>query len=664
MQLTVGGSIAPSRVTLLLLGRRELLGPDGPVETPGRKATCLLAYLACTGPRPQPRENLASLLWGSHSEAQARQNLRQALFHLRRILGPDAFIVGETEVALAPGSLTCDAVQLQALVHDGSRTSIIEAMSLYKGRLLADDTVAEEAWCIWLRGEQQRLEELALNTLIRFGCAELASARGNAALEAARRAMAIDPLREDAHRLAIQALIFEGRSAEAQKLYRDLVKLLRRELDTEPDRKTTHLVDELRNGPPLLTACPVPGMPDEAATLAGMPSIAVLPFRNIGDAREEEDDLANGITDEIIVALSRFRDLSVIARGSSFAFKGGNLTNREVAERLCAAYVLDGTIRRSASRIRISAELTHATSDAQIWSERYDRPVADVFDLQDEISLSVAAAVTPAIRGAEIRHARSRRAPNLSAYDIYLRALPHLWAGTRDDVEQAIGLLRQSQSLDQTFSSTLAALAWGLVMAAPLGADVPSGARTEAQVLACRAVELDSQDAFAHAVYGFTLFGPADENEQGGLHAEQAIRLNPSSAFAWGMLGVIGSMAGNDERAIEWLDRALTLSPFDSMLHLWMTALAASNFACGRYEQGIVWARKSIRQNPANGMGFRLLAANLAATGHVEEARIVTSRRDAVQQTTLSEMRAARYFKKTEVLSRYLSAQRTAGVAE
>ena len=661
----VNGVVSP-RFTLAILGRLELSGPNGAVEMPGRKATCLLAYLACTAPQPQQREKLAALLWGSHFEAQARQNLRQALFHLRRTLGADAFILGEAEVSLAPGSLSCDAVQLQALVQQGSREAIAEAIDLYKGRLLADVAVAEEGWSVWLSAEQQRLEELALSTVIRFGESELASGRGEGALEAARRALAINNLREDAHRLGIKALASEGRTAEAQKLYRDLAKLLREELNTEPDRKTKALIEGLRDGTHRTGAIddPVPAAFDGMAECAGKPCIAVLPFRNMSDAKQAGDYFADGIADEIIVALSRFHEVVVIARGSSFAFKGKELTHRKVAERLGASFVLDGTIRRSGSRIRISAELTHAASDALVWSERYDRPLADIFDLHDDISVSVAAAVAPAIRDAEIRHARGRRPANLSAYDCYLRALPFLWAGTRDDVARAIGLLRQSLTLDQMSGSTMAALAWGLIMAAPLGADSPPEARAEAQDLARRAVELDATDAFAHAVYGFTLLRRADENEQGRLHCEEATRLNPGSAFAWGTLGVIASMAGDYENAVECLDRALTLSPFDPMLHLWMTGLAASNFALGRHETGIVWARKSIQQNPANGMGHRLLAANLAVAGRVDEARTVTSRRDAVQRTTLREMRMSRYFRQAEVLCRYLSAQRMAGVAE
>jgi tetratricopeptide (TPR) repeat protein len=325
---------------------------------------------------------------------------------------------------------------------------------------------------------------------------------------------------------------------------------------------------------------------------------------------------------------------------------------------------LSGQIRKAGNRIRVSAELTHSGSEAQVWSDRYDRPLTDIFDLQDDVSSSVAAVVDPAVRSAEIERARRKQPTNLSAYDLYLRALHHLWGGTREDITKAIDLLRQSLSLDEARSPTLAALAWGLVMASPLGARTSPDAATEALGLARRAVEQDGTDAFAHAVYGFTLFGPAGDNDQGRIHAIEAVRLNPSSAFAWGTLGMIDSMAGDYENALACLHRSLVLSPYDSMLHLWMTGLTASCFALGRHEDGIAWARKSVQHNPGNGTGHRMLAANLVAAGRLEEAREITRRRDATQKTTIRDLRAMRFFKQDDALERYLSAQQVAGVAD
>src|SRR5262245_31846776 len=157
-----------------VLARFALIGSEGPVDLPSKKLACLLAYLACTAPVPQPREKLATLLWGSFFEAQARQNLRQALFRLRRSLGEDALIgIGE-EIALAPGIVDCDAVRLQALIREGSRASLAEAVGLYKDRLLADVAIPEEAWADWLASEQQRLEAMTLDALVRLGEMELA----------------------------------------------------------------------------------------------------------------------------------------------------------------------------------------------------------------------------------------------------------------------------------------------------------------------------------------------------------------------------------------------------------------------------------------------------------------------------------------------------------
>ena len=233
------------KFNLLLLARTQLTGPDGPVDLPGRKLTGLLAYLACTAAVPQPREKLANLLWGSHFEALARQNLRQALLRLRRTLGDDALIADGDAIALAPGVVACDAAQFETLVRDGGRASLAEAAGLYKGRFLADIAIEEEAFADWAAGERQRLEELALDALVRLGGMDLALGHADQALEAAQRSLVINNLREDAHRLAIRALAGAGRKAEALKHYRDLAGLLGRELATEPDAATKALVAEL-----------------------------------------------------------------------------------------------------------------------------------------------------------------------------------------------------------------------------------------------------------------------------------------------------------------------------------------------------------------------------------------------------------------------------------
>jgi len=232
---------------LSLLSRFELTGPDGPVDLPSKKLAALLAYLVCTAPAPQAREKLATLLWGSHFEAQARQNLRQALFQLRRVLGPDAVRSEGENVRLAPDVIDCDAARMEALIGEGSRGSLGRAVELYKDRFLAEMAIGEEAWTEWVDGERQRLKERVLDALVRLAGIELALGHGDKVIETAQRALAINNLREDAHRLILQALAAAGRKAEALKHYQALAALLKRELNAEPDAATASLAAELRS---------------------------------------------------------------------------------------------------------------------------------------------------------------------------------------------------------------------------------------------------------------------------------------------------------------------------------------------------------------------------------------------------------------------------------
>jgi DNA-binding SARP family transcriptional activator/CheY-like chemotaxis protein len=273
----------PPKFRLSLLGSFALSGPNGLVDLSSKKLVGLLAYLALTGPAPQPRDKLVTLLWGSHFEVQARQNLRQALSRLRRALGQDALISDGNEISLAPSVIDCDAARLEGLVREGSRASLAEAVGLYKQRLLADVAIPEEAWADWVAGERQRLEGLALDALVRFGEIELAQGHADKALETADRALAINNLREDAHRLRVQALAAAGRRAEALKHYQDLVALLKRDLNTEPDAATKSLVAELRSAQPP-TRSPIVreiAKPDQ-------PSIAVRPFSDTRGSRDRE----------------------------------------------------------------------------------------------------------------------------------------------------------------------------------------------------------------------------------------------------------------------------------------------------------------------------------------------------------------------------------------
>ncbi len=280
---------------LSLLGRFELTGPQGVVDLPSRKLAGLLAYLGCTVPRPQPRERLSALLWGSYFDAQAKQNLRQALYRLRKVLGQDALEGDGEVVSLNAAVIRCDVGRFEALVREGSRDALNAAADLYRGRLIDDIAISEEGWNEWLAGERERLFELAIGAMVGLGGQELAAGRAEHALKAGQRAIALNNLREDAHRLIVQALAGAGRKAEALRHYEDLVALLKRELSTEPDAATRALVAELRSTQPPIGSPPVTNIAKPAPPQPARPSIAMPPFVDIGvdpAARGEEASAA------------------------------------------------------------------------------------------------------------------------------------------------------------------------------------------------------------------------------------------------------------------------------------------------------------------------------------------------------------------------------------
>lgn len=258
-------SVVVPRFHLSLLGRFELTARDGVVQLPSRKLSGLLAYLACTAPQPQPREKLANLFWGSHYETQARQNLRQALFRLRRILGQDVLLNSDDDVWLAAGVIDCDVARYKALIAKGDHASLKTAVELYAGPLVSDLSIAEDAWSDWHVAERERLESLALDAMVGHSQKAMQAGDTEAALKAAHRAIQMNALREDAHRVRIRALAAMGRKAEALRHYQDLVGLLKRELSTQPDAVTQSLAAELRNGQPpdasQIASAPPPAVP-------------------------------------------------------------------------------------------------------------------------------------------------------------------------------------------------------------------------------------------------------------------------------------------------------------------------------------------------------------------------------------------------------------------
>jgi DNA-binding SARP family transcriptional activator len=239
-----------SSIALFLLGRFEARGVDGPMRLSSKKMRALLAYLACGNGEAHARSTLMTLLWGSHSEAQARQSLRQTLVQLRRVLGQDAIVSDGDFISLRASAITSDVSQFEILAREHNREALIEATQFYRGRFLADLAITEEGWTDWLRTERQRLEDLAIEALIRLAEQHLELGNAKDALASAKRAISIEAFREDAHRLAMRAAAATGNRALALRQFRELSNFLRQEMDVDPDVATLALVSELRSSPP------------------------------------------------------------------------------------------------------------------------------------------------------------------------------------------------------------------------------------------------------------------------------------------------------------------------------------------------------------------------------------------------------------------------------
>src|SRR5215813_7390383 len=231
---------------IALFGRVQLNGPEGVIELTSKKLAALLAYLCLTHPTPHTREKLLTLLWGRQFDTQGRQNLRKTLSNLRRIFGEDVVVSISDTISLRPGLISCDVISFEMLIGEGSNDSLHRALDLYKDQLLVDLKLSEEGWSRWLASEQQRLQDMAINAALTLGEAEFARGNADQAMTFAKRAVAIDSFREDAHRLLMRAASMAGRTAQALQHFDSLVVLLNRELGVRPDEVTSRLATEIR----------------------------------------------------------------------------------------------------------------------------------------------------------------------------------------------------------------------------------------------------------------------------------------------------------------------------------------------------------------------------------------------------------------------------------
>ena len=372
-------------------------------------------------------------------------------------------------------------------------------------------------------------------------------------------------------------------------------------------------------GPAAATAADAMDAPKPALTLPNKPSIAVLPFTNLsGDP--DQDYFADGMVDEITTALSRFKSLFVIARNSSFTYKGRAVDIKQVGRELGVRYVLEGSVRKAAGKVRITGQLIDATSGAHLWADRFEGDLNDVFALQDEVTVSVVSAIQPKLLQTEIDLA-ARRPNDLSAYDLCLRA-QHLKSWTRDGSAESLRLATRALQIDprSVFAATLAGECHLRSVRQGWSVD-PQSEIAEGLRLLRLALSIDGNATLALSLLGYATASFTDDYDTAREMVDRAVALNPNSSRIWEQRGLAYLVAGQPEEAIRSFERRIRLSPFDPLLFATLAGMGVAFIGLGRFDDAVSTARKAIRQNPLHAFSHRCLASALAHLGREAEVK-------------------------------------------
>jgi len=415
----------------------------------------------------------------------------------------------------------------------------------------------------------------------------------------------------------------------------------------------------------LVTADDGKAAPQQGLPIPDRPSIAVLPFENLSGDPEQEY-FADGIVEDITTALSRMRWLFVIARNSSFAFKGRAVDAKQIGRELGVRYLLEGSVRKAANRVRITGQLIDATTGGHLWADRFDGPLDDIFDLQDQVTASVVGAIAPKLQQAEIERARYKPTESLDAYDYFLRGTASLHRWTRKGNDEALTLFYKAIELDPDFATAHGMAAWCYVLRQLNGwtTDRPDEL-AEIMRLAERVTESGKDDAVALSFGGLAL-GRVVGNLEGGVALiDKALVLNSNLAAAWYASGWVRAFQRDTDVALDHAARAMRLSPFDPLMFAMQMVTGHAHYIAGRYAEAATWAEKAFREQPNLLPTIRLMAATNALSGRLEEAHKAIARGRALDPgMRISNLKDRIGPFHPEDFARYVEALRLAGLPE
>jgi TolB-like protein len=402
-----------------------------------------------------------------------------------------------------------------------------------------------------------------------------------------------------------------------------------------------------------------------ALALPDKPSIAVLPFQNLS-ADPEQEYFADGVVEDITMALSLFRWLFVIARNSSFTYKGRPVDIKQVGRELGVRYVLEGSVRKAGNRIRIAGQLIDAETGAHLWADRFDGALEDMFDLQDQVTSRVVGAITPMLQREEIKRARRKPTENLDAYDYYLRGLASARRWTKDSNSEALQLFCKAIEFDPGLACAYGMAAWCYIQRKARRWMIDHVQESaEATRLARKAVHLGADDPVALCMGAYALAFVAHEFDDAMAFVDRGLAVNPNSAQAWNLSAWVRVFRGEPDLALDHAERAMRLNPLDPSMYGIHGAMAYAHFLVGRYDMASSWAEKAMRGNPDFLLAIYIFAASNALAGRLEPAQKGMARaRECSPDLRTSNLGDLAPFRRAEDRALFAKGLREAGLPE